>query len=67
VFEGADHMVFAAQRRGNKFSELDLQVMESTVAASAEFFKKYLLGAKSAIDSDEFYANLAAQNLNQRK
>lgn len=67
VFEGADHMVFAAQRRGNKFSELDLQVMESTSAASVAFFKKYLLEEQSPIDNDEFYANLAAQNFNQRK
>lgn len=67
VYEGADHMVFAAQRRGNKFSELDLQIMESTAALAAEFFKKYLLGAQSPIDTDEFYASLAAQNSNERK
>lgn len=67
VFEGADHMVFAAQRRGNKFSDLDLEIMESTADASVAFFNKYLLEEDSPIDNDDFYANLAAQNSNERK
>lgn len=67
VYEGADHMVFAAQRRGNKFSELDYQIMESTAACAVGFFKKYLSGEESPIDNDEFYVKLPAQNSNQRK
>ncbi len=67
VYEGADHMVFAAQRRGNKFSELDLQILESTAACAVGFFNKYLRGVQSPIDTDEFYVSLAAQNSNERK
>lgn len=67
VFEDADHMVFAAQRRGNKFSELDLRIMDSTAKTSVEFFKKYLYEVKSAIDEDDFSDSLTAQNKFERK
>ena len=54
IFEKADHLIFAAQRRQNKFSEDDVKIMELTAAAIEEFLKKYLLKQKSSIDSPEF-------------
>jgi len=54
IFEKADHLIFAAQRRQNKFSEDDVKIMELTASAIREFLKKYLLKDKSAIDGPEF-------------
>ncbi len=54
IFEKADHMVFAAQRRQNKFSADDVKIMELTASAMLQFIKKYLLGDKSSIDAPEF-------------
>lgn len=60
VFEHADHMVFAAQRKGNKFSAHDVNIMKTTCAASFEFLKKYLLNTDSALDTPEFSAKVSA-------
>ena len=67
VFENADHMIFASQRRRNIFSDEDNNIMHSTKEIGLEFWKKYLSEGESAIDTDEFYANLPAQNLTERK
>lgn len=44
VFDKADHMIFAAQRRKDNFTEDDLKIMDSTTKATSEFWKKYLVG-----------------------
>jgi predicted dienelactone hydrolase len=67
IFDHADHMVFAAQRRGNKFSAEDVKVMELTAQVMLEFFKKYLLKENSALDSDELYATLTAHGSFEKK
>lgn len=67
IFEHADHLIFAAQRRQNKFSENDVKIMELTAAAILEFVKKYLLGDKSAIDSEEFSARLEPEASFEKK
>lgn len=67
VFTDADHMVFAAQRRQNKFSEHDVKVMELTCAVMLEFLNKYLLKAKSSLDSPEFHAKLADHGIFEKK
>lgn len=54
IFNDADHMVFAAQRRQNKFSAKDVNVMKLTCAVSLEFLKKYASGEKSELDTPEF-------------
>ena len=59
IFEHADHMVFAAQRRGNKFSAHDVNVMKITCLASLEFLKKYLLNTESELDTPEFFAKVS--------
>jgi hypothetical protein len=60
IFEFADHMVFAAQRRQNKFSAKDITVMKLTCEVSREFIKKYLDNGDSALDTPEFADRLIA-------
>jgi predicted dienelactone hydrolase len=67
IFEHADHMVFAAQRRGNKFSANDINIMKITCAASLEFLKKYLLGVNSELDTPEFLAKVTAHGIFEHK
>ena len=67
VFKHADHMVFAAQRKGNKFSANDINIMKITCAASLEFLKKYLLKADSALDTPEFFAKVFAHGTFENK
>lgn len=59
IFNDADHMVFAAQRRQNKFSAKDINVMKLTCEVSLEFAKKYALGSNSVLDTPEFADKLA--------
>ena len=54
IFEKADHLIFAAQRRQNKFSADDVKIMELTALAMMEFIKKYLLAEQSTIDTPQF-------------
>jgi len=67
IFNDADHMVFAAQRRGNKFSAKDITVMKLTCSASLEFLKKYAQKADSALDSPEFAATITPHAIFERK
>jgi predicted dienelactone hydrolase len=67
IFNDADHMVFAAQRKGNKFSAKDIQVMKDTCAASLEFLKKYALHSDSMLDTPEFAARLTSHAIFERK
>ena len=67
TFEFADHMVFAAQRRGNKFSGKDLTVMKNTCSLSLEFWKKYLLSEDSLLDNPEFIDNINKSGVFERK
>jgi predicted dienelactone hydrolase len=67
IFEWADHMVFAAQRKGNKFSARDINVMKQTCAVSLEFIKKYLAKAISALDTPEFAANMNTHAIFERR
>ena len=67
IFEHADHLIFAAQRRQNKFSADDVKVMELTAAVMLKFLKKYLLKSDSAIDSQEFSAKLSAHGIFEKK
>ena len=63
IFNDADHMVFAAQRRGNKFSAKDITVMKLTCEVSFEFLKKYDLGIHSELDTPEFFDKLSPHAL----
>lgn len=67
IFNDADHMVFAAQRRGNKFSAKDVNVMKLTCAVSLEFLKKYASNEKSELDAPEFADRLSAHALFEKK
>jgi hypothetical protein len=60
-------MVFAAQRKGNKFSAKDITIMKLTCAASLEFLKKYALHTDSALDTPEFAANMGSHAIFERK
>lgn len=67
IFNEADHMVFAAQRVKNKFSEDDVKIMELTSAAMLEFLKKYLLKTNSSLDLPEFSAKLSPHSIFEKK
>jgi predicted dienelactone hydrolase len=67
TFDWADHMVFAAQRKGNKFSARDINVMKQTCAVSLEFVKKYLAKVISGLDTPEFAANMNTHAIFERK
>lgn len=58
VFNEADHLIFAAQRRQNKFSASDVKIMELTAEVIMEFVKKYLFKNESKLDSAELSAKL---------
>ena len=66
IFNDADHMVFAAQRRQNKFSAKDITVMKLTCEVSLEFLKKYDQGVISSLDAPEFADKLAPHALFER-
>ncbi len=67
IFNDADHMVFAAQRRQNKFSAKDVSVMKMTCEISLEFLRKYSLKSKTGLDSQGFHDRFGAYGIFEKK